>query len=43
VLELEPTAPAADADRIQQIDVVRNLSDEEAEAALLQELDRTNP
>jgi acyl transferase domain-containing protein/NADPH:quinone reductase-like Zn-dependent oxidoreductase/NAD(P)-dependent dehydrogenase (short-subunit alcohol dehydrogenase family)/acyl carrier protein len=42
VLELEPQAgPAADADadRSQQIDGIRNLSDEEAEAALLRELD----
>jgi myxalamid-type polyketide synthase MxaB len=45
VLELEsqggPAAdPDADANRSRQIDVVRNLSDEEAEAALLAELDR---
>jgi acyl carrier protein len=36
-------ALAADADRVQQIDEVRNLSDEEAEAALLHELDRPAP
>jgi NADPH:quinone reductase-like Zn-dependent oxidoreductase/NAD(P)-dependent dehydrogenase (short-subunit alcohol dehydrogenase family)/acyl carrier protein len=44
LLELQPhAAPAADADRIHEIDVVRNLSDEEAEAQLLHELDRTTP
>jgi myxalamid-type polyketide synthase MxaB len=44
VLGLETHAgPAADADRSRQIDIVENLSDEEAEAALLQELDRSKP